>query len=117
MSLAQLNDWEVCLIKAFCEYTDLNNQEILPYFTRPGRTVNHRVIGGLRSGKYLPDTESATEEELSHFRDNWFRYSIAKGEERRVEELIKKAREAMLAAIQTFNSPQAYFRSEIFIVL
>lgn len=117
MSLAQLNDWEVCLIKAFCDYTDLKDQEILAYFTRPSRTVNHRVISGLRSGKYLPHAEPATEEELSHFRDNWSRYSIARGEERRIEELIKKAREAMLAAIQTFNSPQSHFRSEIFIVL
>ena len=44
MSLAQLNDWEVCLIKAFCTFTDLKDQEILAYFTRTGHTVNHRSL-------------------------------------------------------------------------
>ncbi|MGO4571809.1 DUF3644 domain-containing protein [Microvirga sp. 2TAF3] len=117
MSLAQLNDWEVRLIKAFCEHTDLNDQQILAYFTRPSRTINHRVIGGLRLNKYFPKAEAASEEELAHFRDNWFRYSVAKGDEKRIEELINKSREGMLAAIQTFNNPQVHFRSEIFIVL
>ena len=72
---------------------------------------------GFESGRYLPQEESASEEELTHFRDNWFRYSIAKGDAKRIEELVNKSREAMIAAIQTFNNPQVHFRSEIFIML
>src|SRR5215213_5302247 len=117
MSLAKLNDWEVRLIKAFCECTSLNDQQILAYFTRPSRTLNHRVVSGIRSGKYFPDIEPATDGDLTHFRDNWFRYSVTKGEEKRFEELVNKAREAMVAAIQSFNNPQVNFRSELFVVL
>lgn len=117
MSLAKLNDWEVRLIKAFCECTALNDQQILAYFTRPTRTINHRVISGIRSGKYFSQTDAATEDQLTHFKENWFRYSVAKGNEKRQEELINKAREAMLSAIQSFNNPRVNFRSEIFIVL
>jgi len=32
------------------------------------------------------------------------------------KELVKKAREAMLTAVQIFNSPQTEFKSELFIV-
>ncbi len=31
-------------------------------------------------------------------------------------ELVKKAREAMLTAVQIFNNPQIEFKSELFIV-
>ena len=32
------------------------------------------------------------------------------------DELVKKAREAMLTAVQIFNNPQVEFKAELFIV-
>ncbi|MGD5682459.1 hypothetical protein QUT02_22650, partial [Xanthomonas citri pv. citri] len=44
-SRESLNAWEVALIKAFVHFSPMPDQEILPYFSRPGRSINHRVIG------------------------------------------------------------------------
>lgn len=117
MSLRSLNDWEVSLIKAFCQQTDLNDQQILAYFTRPQRTVNHRVISGIRTGRYFVGSPVSTEEELAQFKSRWRKISISKGKIREIEELVAKAREAMISAIQSYNNPRVSFRSEIFIVL
>ncbi|MEA2836760.1 MAG: hypothetical protein QOD89_1310 [Bradyrhizobium sp.] len=117
MSLRSLNDWEVSLIKAFCEQTSLNDQQILAYFTRPQRTVNHRVISGIRTGRYFAGLAVSTEEELAYFKDRWHKISISKGKIREIEELVAKSREAMVSAIQSYNNPRVSFRSEIFIVL
>lgn len=117
MSLRSLNDWEVSLIKGFCEHTDLNDQQVLAYFTRPQRTVNHRVISGIRTGRYFPTLSASTEEELIQFKERWHRIPISKGKVKEVEELVAKAREAMISAIQSYNNPRVSFRSEIFIVL
>ncbi|NOJ40564.1 DUF3644 domain-containing protein [Bradyrhizobium australiense] len=105
------------MIKAFCEQTDLNDQQILSYFTRPRRTVNHRVISGIRTGRYFPGVAASTEEELAQFKTRWPRLSVSKGKIREIEELIAKSREAMISAIQSYNNPRVSFRSEIFVVL
>jgi len=42
----------------------LNNQQILAYFTRPGRDLNHRVIGTLRGGGTRPGVGRATATEV-----------------------------------------------------
>jgi hypothetical protein len=34
-----------------------------------------------------------------------------------VTELVKKAREAMLTAVQIFNNPQIHFKAELFILI
>jgi hypothetical protein len=112
-----LGSWEVALVKAFIQYTDLNDQEILPYFSRPGRSINHRVIGEIRSESHFGNIEIATEEQLRLFRARWFSYSVKTGKQREVEEHVIKAREAQIAAVQIFNNPMINFRTEIFIVL
>lgn len=117
MSLRSLNEWEVSLIKAFCDQTPLNDQQILAYFTRPNRTVNHRVISGIRSGRYFPSVHPSTEEELAQFKDRWRTLNVSKGKLREIEELLLKSREAMISAIQSYNNPRISFRTEIFIVL
>ena len=109
--------WEVALIKAFMSSTGMNDQEILPYFSRPGRSINHRVIAEIRTGSHFSDVEVATEEELRVFKERWFSYSVKRGIEREIEELVLKAREAQIAAIQIFNNPAIQFRAEIYIVL
>ena len=40
-----LDNWEVALVKAFQRDTGKNDQDMLAYFTRPNRTINHRLIG------------------------------------------------------------------------
>ena len=112
-----LATWEVGLIKGFMATTGMNDQEILPYFSRPGRSINHRVMGEIRTGSHFADIEPATEEELRVFKERWFSYSVKRGIEREIEELVLKAREAQVAAIQVFNNPTIQFRAEIFIVL
>lgn len=112
-----LGDWEVALVKAFIQFTSLNDQEILPYFSRPGRSINHRVIGEIRAGSHFSDIEAATEEQLRVFRERWFSYSVKTGKQREIEEHVLKAREAQIAAIQIFNNPAISFRAEIYIVL
>jgi hypothetical protein len=112
-----LGTWEVALVKAFIQFTDLNDQEILPYFSRPGRSINHRVIAEIRAGSHFATVEIAPEEHLRLFRERWFSYSVKTGKQREIEEHIMKAREAQIAAIQIFNNPAINFRTEIFIVL
>ncbi len=112
-----LGVWEVRLIKAFMHFTGMNDQEILPYFSRPGRSINHRVMGEIRDGRFFKDIDVATEKELEAFKERWFSYSVKRGEARQVEELVQKAREAQIAAIQSFNNPAINFRAEIYIVL
>jgi Protein of unknown function (DUF3644) len=109
--------WEIALIKAFMSSTGMNDQEILPYFSRPGRSINHRVIAEIRTGSHFADVEAATEEDLRVFKERWFSYSVKRGVEREIEELVLKAREAQIAAIQIFNNPAIQFRAEIYIVL
>jgi hypothetical protein len=112
-----LGEWEIALIKSFFLFTGMNDQEILPYFSRPGRSINHRVIGEIRTGSHFSEIEAATEEELRVFKERWFSYSVKRGIEREIEELVLKAREAQIAAIQVFNNPGIQFRAEIYIVL
>ena len=47
----RLERWEISLIKAMV--TDgrwPNDQDILAYFTRPTRSINHRAIAEIRTG-------------------------------------------------------------------
>jgi hypothetical protein len=94
-----LGAWEVALVKAFIQFTDLNDQEILPYFSRPGRSINHRVIAEIRAGSHFATAETAPEEQLRLFRERWFSYSVKTGKQREVEEHVMKAREAQIAAM------------------
>jgi hypothetical protein len=62
---------EVALIKAFIRFTRINDQEILAYFSRPGRSINHRVIREIRNESHFHEVQAATEEELQSFRARW----------------------------------------------
>ncbi|MGN6410958.1 MAG: DUF3644 domain-containing protein, partial [Nitrobacter sp.] len=116
-SRASLGSWEVALVKAFLQFTEMNNQDILPYFSRPGRSINHRVIEEIRSGTHFSDIDPASEEQLRDFRERWFTYSIKIGKQKEIEEHVLKAREAQISAIQIFNNPAISFRAENCIVL
>ncbi len=44
-----LEKWEVALVKAMLAGGGYNDQDILAYFTRPMRSINHRAIGEIRT--------------------------------------------------------------------
>lgn len=66
--MRRLSDEEVGLIKAMLASPGNNDQRILSYFTRPGRDVNHTVIGDIRKGKSGGHISAASENEVSEFK-------------------------------------------------
>ena len=93
-----------------------NDQDILAYFTRPTRSVNHRLIGEIRTEAKHKAIKPATEDDLDAFLSTWPDIDHATGLSIRGDELLIKAREAMIAGVQTFNSAGLTFRAELFIV-
>ena len=67
----KLEAWEVALIKAMHARDKEYDQDVLSYFTRPSRSVNHREIGEVRNGELHPDVPAASEEELDEFFSHW----------------------------------------------
>lgn len=61
-----LDKWEVGVVKAMIARggSFTNDQDILAYFTRPSRTVNHRLIGEIRNAIKHKDVKAADEAEL-----------------------------------------------------
>ncbi len=111
-----LDDWEVELVKTLQRDTEMNDQSILAYFTRPNRTINHRLISQIRNGHRFSTIRPASKKKLQDFLDNYPLIDWATGLHLYGDELLIKAREAMLQAVQTFNNPKSFFRSELFIV-
>ncbi|HVB82940.1 MAG TPA: DUF3644 domain-containing protein [Candidatus Binataceae bacterium] len=93
-----------------------NDQDILAYFTRPTRSINHRVISEIRTGARYGTARAASAEELDEFLATWPEVDPQTGLSLRGDELLIKAREAMIAAVHTFNSAGLHFRAELFIV-
>jgi len=113
----KLLHWEVRLIKAMIEHCpDKTDQDILPYFTRPTRSINQARIGGIHKGSNHKSTVPASKEELEIFLENWPLIDPKTGLHLYGDELLIKAREAILLAVQSYNNPTAYFKSEVFIV-
>jgi hypothetical protein len=111
-----LDKWEVPLVKAMLDKKEYNDQDILAYFTRPTRTVNHRLISEIRSGKKHKAVKAADEEALNEFLATWPDIDHETGLSVRGDELLIKAREAMIAAVHIFNSAGLTFRAELFVV-
>jgi hypothetical protein len=111
-----LEKWEVSLVKAMVKRGGYNDQGILAYFTRPTRTVNHRLIGQIRKEEVSKGVKEASAEDLDTFLSTWPDVDTETGLSLRGDELLIKSREAMIAAVHTFNSAGITFRSELFIV-
>ena len=109
-----LDNWEIRLIKAFQNHTDKNDQSILAYFTRPNRTVNHRLISQIRNGTRYASIGIATKNELSNFLSNFPLIDWATGLHLYGNERLIKARKAILHAVQTYNNPNTFFLFSIF---
>lgn len=113
----KLERWEVALIKAMVASGQWpNDQDILAYFTRPTRSINHRAIAEIRTQSKHTAIKSATNDELESFIASWPEVDAETGLSLRGDELLIKAREAMIAAVHMFNSAGLTFRTELFIV-
>jgi hypothetical protein len=113
-----LENWEIAIVKSMInrEGPFTNDQDILAYFTRPARSVNHRLIGEIRTETKHKAIKRASNEELDAFLTTWPDIDHETGLSVRGDELLIKAREAMIAAVQIFNSAGLVFRTELFIV-
>lgn len=112
-----LERWEIALIKAMiADGRWRNDQDILAYFTRPTRSVNHRAISEIRKNAKHASIKASSPEELEGFLVTWPEVDAETGLSLRGDELLIKAREAMIAAVHTFNSAGLTFRAELFIV-
>lgn len=68
----RLRLWEVRLVKAMLRSGEFgNNQDILAYFSRPKRSINHRAISEIRDERKFARTTAASEETLSQFLRDW----------------------------------------------
>jgi hypothetical protein len=112
-----LEKWEVGLIKAMLAKGGYNDQDILAYFTRPTRSINHARIADIRTETKHKAAKAAGEEELSEFLTTWPDVDPQTGLSLRGDELLIKSREAMIAAVHVFNGAGLSFRAELFIVI
>lgn len=111
-----LERWEVSIVKAMLAKHDRTDQDILAYFTRPTRSINHRLIGQIRKGTVHKAVTPASDDDLTEFLATWPEVDPQTGLSLRGDEVLIKAREAMIAAVHTFNGAGLYFRAELFIV-
>lgn len=84
--------WEISLIKAMLARGGYNDQEILAYFTRPTRSVNHRAIGEIRTETKHKAVRAATVVQLDDFLATWPDIDPQTGLSLRGDELLIKAR-------------------------
>lgn len=110
-----LERWEVALVKAMLATKRYNDQDVLAYFTRPTRSINHRVISQIRTETKHKAAKAASDEQLREFLQCWPEVDPETGLSVRGDELLIKAREAMISAVHTFNSAGLTFRAEVFI--
>ncbi len=110
-----LEEREIALIKAMLARGGYNDQDILAYFTRPTRSVNHRAIAEIRTETKHKAVKAATSEQLKNFLITWPCVDPQTGLSIDGDELLIKAREAMIAAVHVFNGAGLTFRAELFI--
>jgi hypothetical protein len=111
----RLEKWEVAIVKSMLAKKYVP-QDIQAYFSRPTRSINHARISEIRNGSKHKGIKAASEAELDSFLEAWPSIDSATGLHLQGDELLIKAREAMIAAVHTFNSAGLYFRAELFIV-
>jgi len=112
----RLENWEISLVKAMLARGNYNDQEILAYFTRPTRSINHRVIAEIINGSKHGALKASSHDELEEFLAARSEVDLLTGHNISDDELLIKAREAMIAAVHIFNSVGLNFKAELFIV-
>lgn len=111
----KLEKWEIAIVKAMLAKKYVP-QDIQAYFSRPTRSINHARISEIRDETKHKQVKAASDEDLDLFLDAWPNVDPITGLHLKVDELLVKAREAMISAIHTFNGAGLFFRSELFIV-
>lgn len=111
----KLEKWEISIVKAMLARNYVP-QDIQAYFSRPTRSINHARISEIRDGAKHNAVKIASDADLDAFLEAWPDVDPATGLHWRGDELLVKAREAMIAAVHTFNSAGLHFRVELFIV-
>lgn len=66
--IRRLSEDEVSLIKTMRSLPNETDQSVLSYFTKPGRDINHTVIGDIRTGKSGAHIAAASEADVSEFK-------------------------------------------------
>lgn len=110
-----LTKWEVALVKAMLARKYVP-QDIQAYFSRPTRSINHARISEIRDETKHKNIKAASESDLDTFLEAWPNVDPDTGLHLQADELLIKAREAMIAAVHNFNSAGLFFRAELFIV-
>ncbi len=103
-------------MKAMIVSGKYKDQDIQSYFTRPMRTINHARIAEIRAETKHRTVPTCSAEDLSEFLTSWPNLDPETGLSAQGDELLIKSREAMIAAVHTFNGAGLMFRSELFIV-
>lgn len=68
----KLERWEIALIKAMVgDGRWPNDQDILAFFTRPTRSINHRAIAQIRNSTKHRAIKATAAEELNAFIASW----------------------------------------------
>ena len=106
----KLNRKEVALVKAMINRGGFIDQTIQSYFSRPTRTINHARIKDIRDETKHATVRPASDKELDQFLATWPNVDPETGLAIQGDERLIKAREAMLCAVQNFNSGGLYFR-------
>ncbi len=114
-TIKSLEKWEVAIIKLMLAKKYVP-QDVHAYFSRPTRSVNQARISQIKDGKLYAAIKPASDAELDAFLHAWPDIDPATGLHLKGDELLIKAREAMIAAVHTFNSAGLFFRAELFIV-
>ncbi|HEX8193513.1 MAG TPA: DUF3644 domain-containing protein [Allosphingosinicella sp.] len=114
--MGKLTRYEIGLVKAMLAAGGKADQDILAYFTWPTRSVNHREVAQIRTGERHTDVPAAQASELADFIAEWPEVDPDSGLSLNTDQLLVKAREAMVAAVHSFNGAGLTFRSELFIV-
>ncbi len=112
----RLERWEIAIVKAMLARGGYNDQGIQAYFTRPTRSINHARILEIRKGHKHRAVPPASSDNLDDFLASWPNLDPETGLSLTGDELLVKAREAMIAAVHTFNGAGLTFRAELFIV-
>ncbi|ACK81041.1 DUF3644 domain-containing protein [Methylorubrum extorquens] len=106
---------EIAIVKAMIDKGYVP-QDIQAYVSRPTRSINHARISEIRDGAKHRGIRPASDAELSAYLAAWPNVDPTTGLHLQGDELLIKAREAMIAAVHTFNSAGLHFRAELFIV-
>lgn len=107
-----LEKWEVAIVKAMLARKYVP-QDIQAYFSRPTRSINHARISEIRDGAKHKIIRPASDPELDAFLEAWPTIDPATGLHLQGDELLVKAREAMIAAPH-FQQRGASFPSRAF---